>query len=143
MVAGDQSLGDDVEVLLYAHSGTRIDHPRSTARPNVTPEVPTASPTIVSQINSVADPTHVDIALLNGGINDIDVRKIMNPAMTIEELSSTTESACYRSRVSNQPRPFADPRQTVLVVFAILAGSDVALARAVSEIHSKVGCRDG
>lgn len=90
-------LGGDIEVLMYAHSGARINIPGSTARANVTPEVPTASPTIISQVDSVTDPAHVDIVLLNGGINDVDVRKIMNPTTTTEELSQMTESACYGS----------------------------------------------
>jgi lysophospholipase L1-like esterase len=91
------SLGGDVEVVMCAHSGARINIPGSTTRPNVTPEVPTASPTIISQIDAVADPDQVDILLLNGGINDVDVRKIMNPSTTTEELSLMTKSACYGS----------------------------------------------
>ena len=56
-------------------------------------EVPTSFPTIVQQCEAAPD-TRVDLVILNGGINDIDIRYILNPFTERNDLADVTRRFC-------------------------------------------------
>jgi lysophospholipase L1-like esterase len=56
-------------------------------------EVPTSFPTILAQCEAAPD-TDVDLVILNGGINDIDIRYILNPFTEREDLADVTRRFC-------------------------------------------------
>jgi lysophospholipase L1-like esterase len=58
-------------------------------------EVPTAFPTILQQCEAAPD-TSVNLVILNGGINDIDIRFILNPFTEQDDLADTTRRFCGR-----------------------------------------------
>jgi lysophospholipase L1-like esterase len=56
-------------------------------------EVPTSFPTILAQCDAGPD-TDVDLVILNGGINDIDIRYILNPFTERDDLADVTRRFC-------------------------------------------------
>lgn len=67
---------------LRAHSGAIIGKTNdSTDYKKVDGEVPSSYPTIFQQFEQLfeGDPAQVDLIIMDGGINDVDVRTIMNP----------------------------------------------------------------
>lgn len=84
-----------VEVVLRAHSGAVIGarHPGPVETQD--PEVPVGTPTILAQLADIPDPSTVDLLLLNGGINDVEVWKIVDPLTRSSDLRKWTWQACY------------------------------------------------
>src|SRR5512143_1544595 len=65
---------------LLAHSGATIGVGVDTTEPPLDGEVPTWYPTILQQCAAFTDsPETVDLVIVNGGINDVEVRTILNP----------------------------------------------------------------
>jgi lysophospholipase L1-like esterase len=82
---------------MMAHSGATIGAgvpPQM--RPPVHGEVPRAHPTILEQCESYPadEASQVDLVILNGGINDVDIRFILNPFTEAEDLADTAARAC-------------------------------------------------
>lgn len=78
-----------------AHSGAVIGvgiAPASVASPHG--EVPRGRPTILEQAAQLASSDTIDLLILNGGINDLDIRYILNPATSVEELTDDTNRVC-------------------------------------------------
>jgi lysophospholipase L1-like esterase len=77
-----------------AHSGAVIgDQDRGTL--TAANEVPASSPTIIQQCERFANnPASVNVVLLNGGINDIGVARIVNPFALVPSLSFRIRRAC-------------------------------------------------
>ena len=78
-------LNRPVEVKVYAHSGASIS---GTHCPNIDPAFNSGCPTLMDQANNVQN---ADLILVSGGINDVDVMKILDyntPAHTITQRSS-------------------------------------------------------
>jgi hypothetical protein len=65
---------------ILAHSGANIGWNDAGTGPSLHGEIPTSYPTIRQQLFSVSNPHTVDLVLLNGCINDLNVRNILNPA---------------------------------------------------------------
>ena len=64
---------------LGAHSGAIIGIGAVVQRAGVHGEVPVAYPTITNQVDAFpGDPADVLAVLVNGGINDVDIRTILN-----------------------------------------------------------------
>jgi hypothetical protein len=81
-----------------AHSGATIGVGATVKRQRVHGEVPIAYPTILEQVEGfVGAPADVTAVLVNGGINDIDIRNILNPAVSPRTLSDLTVEHCYDS----------------------------------------------
>ena len=80
---------------VVAHSGATIGiGTRRTGQAEG--EVPVSYPTIVQQCDGYTnEPDQVDLVLLNGGINDIDIRTILNPFTDTGDLSDDVEHHCY------------------------------------------------
>jgi hypothetical protein len=84
------------DIVSTAHSGAIIGAKNSTTKKSLYGEVPTSYPTIFQQCSSVANKyPDVALVLLNGGINDIDFRFIINPFTDQEDLSDAIEMYCY------------------------------------------------
>lgn len=81
-----------------AHSGAVIGAGAAITRQRVDGEVPVGSPTIIEQVRSFsADPGNVDLVLVNGGINDVDIRNILNPFFPTHLLTDLTREHCFDS----------------------------------------------
>src|SRR6266851_4979602 len=94
--------GRDVRERIEAHSGAVIGTNEKTSSANfVAPldgEVIRAVPTINEQIDkalkSYADPSQVDLVLVDGCINDVDARRLLNAVNTPDEIHRSTEAKC-------------------------------------------------
>jgi lysophospholipase L1-like esterase len=84
-----------VQSLLLAHSGAVIGVDSGAPAGSCDGEVPTAFPTILQQCDAAPDPG-VNLVILNGGINDIDIRYILNPFTEQDDLADTTRRFCGR-----------------------------------------------
>jgi len=82
-----------VQCLLLAHSGAVIGVDSGEPAGACDGEVPTAFPTILQQCSAAPD-TGVNLVILNGGINDIDIRYILNPFTERDDLADTTRRFC-------------------------------------------------
>jgi hypothetical protein len=81
-----------------AHSGAIIGIGATVARRRVDGEVPVAYPTLVQQVDAfVGDPADVIGVLVNGSINDIDIRNILNPFVSQAALGAMIEEHSYDS----------------------------------------------
>lgn len=81
-----------------AHSGAIIGIGATVTRQRVDGEVPIAYPTLVQQVDAfVGDPADVVAVLINGSINDIDIRNILNPFVSQAALRAMIEEHCYDS----------------------------------------------
>src|SRR5258708_26456358 len=65
---------------MLAHSGATIGIGDSNFDVMPSPEVPNSYPTIIEQVDKfIGDQADVQWILMNGGINDVDIRSILNP----------------------------------------------------------------
>jgi aryl-phospho-beta-D-glucosidase BglC (GH1 family)/lysophospholipase L1-like esterase len=90
-------------VEMRAHSGAVIgfrddDTPDPTDEDSLCGEAPTSYPTVLQQcVDPLARPDTVDLVLVNGGINDVNARNILNPlAGTNEALKTRIDRYCRR-----------------------------------------------
>ena len=96
-VSATTRLGVYTDVL--AHSGailglTPLD---TTSLPALTGEVPTSYPTIAQQVALFTDPpSQVSTILVNGGLNDLDIRTVLNPTTSTDEITTRLEQFCHR-----------------------------------------------
>ncbi len=83
------------EKTVIAHSFAIIGVGVGTNEGALDGEVPTAYPTIIQQVDGFNDdPRTVDLVLVNGGINDVDVRDILNPFTDTSHLQDWIEVHC-------------------------------------------------
>lgn len=93
--------GISVFVDNFAHSGAPIGisddgDEDQTQAPRLDGEVPTNYPTILQQVAEFGEPTgSIDLILLNGGINDVNVRRIL-PSTDDATLDELTALHCHR-----------------------------------------------
>jgi lysophospholipase L1-like esterase len=86
-----------VTKTVLAHSGAIIGANSTETEPPVDGEVPSAYPTILQQVAAFpGDTTQVDLIILDGGINDIDVTYIFNPSTDRHELADNIETYCHQ-----------------------------------------------
>ena len=86
---------------LLAHSGAIIGVGATVKRQRVHGEVPIAYPTLIEQVEGfVGNPADVIAVLVNGGINDVDIRNILNPIVSQATLRDLIEEHCYDSMKS-------------------------------------------
>ncbi|HJQ27500.1 MAG TPA: SGNH/GDSL hydrolase family protein [Blastocatellia bacterium] len=88
----------DAESTMFAHSGATIGVGVPPTEAAVDGEVPTAYPTILQQVSAFNDaPEAVDLVLVNGGINDINFRNILNPLTDSAHLKDQIRQYCFQS----------------------------------------------
>lgn len=81
---------------LLAHSGATIGAGVTTTHDPIDGEVPTSYPTILQQCAAFTDsPETVDLIILNGGINDVDFRTIVNPFTDSADLADMIKQYCF------------------------------------------------
>jgi hypothetical protein len=86
-----------IQPAIIAHSGAVIGRSATCATKTFPGEVPESCPSILQQSAAYpGDPQTVPVVLLNGGINDIDIRTILNPFTLPGDLSSDIQQYCYR-----------------------------------------------
>ena len=88
-------LGAAAEMTMLAHSGAVIGVGDATPFGPLDGEVPTSYPTILQQVGDYRGPTErVGLVLVNGGINDCNVRIILSPTATDDELTGLAAHRC-------------------------------------------------
>jgi hypothetical protein len=109
--------GREVQTEITAHSGAAIDSPPATPEmfQSSDGEVNLASPTINEQLDSArkfyGNLSKVDLILVNGCINDVDVKNLLNAATPLDSLEASIREKCggrmetlLRRIVSDFPR---------------------------------------
>jgi lysophospholipase L1-like esterase len=98
----ERNPGVQIRMVVRAHSGATIgfSKPGTAPRLVVEPvgEVPTRYPTIKEQVETFTGPPSddaIDLVLVDGGINDVEVHRIINPQSLSEYLESKIHQACY------------------------------------------------
>ena len=85
----------------YAHSGAVIGVGAVPGIADASGEVPVADPTILAQATQLAGLAEpITAVILNGGINDVDIRVIVNPFTTRAHLASLIERYCYQDMLA-------------------------------------------
>jgi hypothetical protein len=93
--------GTPLTVEMLAHSGATIGARGPAATARIDGEVPVSSPTVMEQVASYdGDPDEVAVIVLNGGINDIDIRVILNPLTTVADLRHDIQQFCYHDMLA-------------------------------------------
>lgn len=80
-----------VEVTVLAHTGATLTKPQEIANKGhvfTNPDLSSWDPTISEQAGNISNPVDVDLILLSGGINDINVSTILNPLTDPGQLRS-------------------------------------------------------
>lgn len=97
-----QKLGDASTIVeRRAHSGAVIGVGLNGQTGAPDGEIPDSYPTILTQSTSFTNaPESLDLVLLNGGINDIDIRTILNPTTSFKSLGDRTKLHCYDHMVT-------------------------------------------
>jgi len=85
-----------VQLESLAHSGAVIDDPGGTGHPVPYGEVPDSVPTIMDQAAQFQTPgDQVDLVLVQGGINDVGIKTILNPLALYPSLAGLAQAACH------------------------------------------------
>lgn len=108
---------------MYAHSGAIIDAQgalgdQADQCDSYSHEIPLPAPSIRAQVRKVAQPETVDLVLLNGGINDVSVYRILNPITRKQDLSRYIQNACYSGMkvlLTEAAAAFANPQSRIVV----------------------------
>jgi hypothetical protein len=87
-------LGDiGVYVDVLAHSGANIE--AAGGGPSYPGEIPDTFPTILQQVaNFTGAPDSVDLILLDGGINDVNVRYVLDPTVPTSHVAAIARAHC-------------------------------------------------
>ena len=81
-----------------AHSGATIGAGDATNLPAIHGEVPTSYPTILRQVaTSIEAPETVDLILMDGGINDVNILTFLNPTVAADQVKALAERYCYHA----------------------------------------------
>jgi len=82
---------------MLAHSGATIGAGDSTVLPAVAGEVPTSYPTALQQLDSYTGaPDAVDLVMITAGINDVNIRTVVNPLNTPSDFTSAIEQYSHK-----------------------------------------------
>jgi lysophospholipase L1-like esterase len=123
-----------------AHSGAIIGAGAFLVRQKSDGEVPIGYPTILDQVHNFSgDPLDAAAVLVNGGINDVDIRNILSPWVPLATLHDLTIEHCFDSmrlllravceRFANPATPIVvTPYYPVLSRFSNPAGIPLMLA---------------
>lgn len=110
-------------VEMLAHSGAIIDQfgtlgNRASPCNQFSGEIPVAGPSIRAQARAVTTPSTVDLLLVNGGINDVDLTRILSPFTRTEDLARYIQDACcggMKTLLTEIARTFLNPAIKVVV----------------------------
>ncbi|HEY9128062.1 MAG TPA: hypothetical protein VIM62_13095 [Acidobacteriaceae bacterium] len=82
------------DLTRLAHSGAIVGTAADTSTESVHPEIPVPYPSIWQQMSSVGDWSEIDRVIVNGGINDVSVTRIVNPQKTTGTIAGLTLQFC-------------------------------------------------
>jgi lysophospholipase L1-like esterase len=80
-----------------AHSGAVIGAPSDSSPEVETGEVPVSFPSLWQQILAPRDWSQFDLLVLNGGINDVSLTRILNPLLSASQIKRLTDQFCLVS----------------------------------------------
>lgn len=93
-----EKTGREVREKIEAHSGASIESAGNELLYTSNGEVPSYTPTVNQQVAEArqhyVDPGVVDLVLVNGCINDVDVRNLLNAATNLQRLETSINEAC-------------------------------------------------
>ena len=93
-----EKTGREVRERIEAHSGASIESAGNELLYSNNGEVPSYTPSVNQQVDIArqhySDPGVVDLVLVNGCINDVDVRNLLNAATNLERLETGIKEAC-------------------------------------------------
>lgn len=93
-----EKTGREVREKIEAHSGASIEAAGSELLYSSNGEVPSYTPTVNQQLTEArqhyGNPGVVDLVLVNGCINDVDVRNLLNAATDLQTLETSIKEAC-------------------------------------------------
>jgi len=78
----------------HAHSGAIIGANSTIVGTSVPGEVPASLPSILQQLPLCQNPGDVDLVIVNGGINDVGIGKILSPLTTTAQLDQSVHQHC-------------------------------------------------
>lgn len=131
------------EIKVLAHSAAIIGAHVTTNQGALDPEVPTPYPTIMQQVNGFTDaPETVDLVLLNGGINDVDIRDLLNPLTDAASLRDWIEAHCHadmRTLLDNVTGKFTLPTARIVVTGYYLVLSEKSDPKCFEPLLNAIG----
>jgi hypothetical protein len=105
--------------VMLAHSGAVIGAGINSPWPTLPGEIPASGPTIFDQCNQYSDPSPVRVILMDGGINDVDVRVLLSPMTAPDDLSALIKQHCYADMkllLQTVAAKFSDPQCKVILL---------------------------
>lgn len=85
----EEELDRPVDVTVYAHSGATISGESGEA---IDPNLNSASPTLMDQAKNIENKDDVDLILVSGGINDVDIINILNVYIPSDDIDQSAQS---------------------------------------------------
>lgn len=100
-----------------AHSGAVIGIGGSVRTAPAPGEVPLALPSILDQVRQSQDLREQNVVIINGGINDVDIRRILSPWTTIPQLDASVQQHCGKdmAELLSELGQRCDPKAIVVV----------------------------
>jgi len=90
----DRIYAAGTELNRVAHSGAILGSETDNSTQKEYPEVPVSYPSVWQQVAAVADWTDVDLVILNGGINDVSLTRILSPWVSSQQIEQLTQQFC-------------------------------------------------
>lgn len=126
-----------------AHSGAVIGTPKDISSEVENPEVPVSWPSVWQQVQAPRDWSKVRLVLVNGGLNDVSLARILNPLTSTSQLTALVNQFCGQNMqallAALGARLIApDARIAVLSYYPFLSRESFASEaqfRALLEIH--------
>jgi lysophospholipase L1-like esterase len=147
---------EPIDAYLLAHSGAIIglhadDTEDTTQLERVHGEVPTPYPTLLQQLaefdgleDQIGAAEDVDVVLVEGGINDVNIVKILDPLTRIRGLKQMIEMHCHHHVKLLLQRVAAKfPNATIVVLAYYPMLNDRSEDEHMSELLYAVGARPG
>ena len=124
----ERETGKRVITQVHAHSGATITPGAwdGVCTANCTGEVPTVSTSVMLQAQQLEHPELLDLILLDGCINDVNVGLIIDPAASDEELLELTAQFCEEGMIAllEAVRAQAPQAQIVVTGYYQIVGPD-------------------
>ena len=126
-----------------AHSGAVIGTPSDVSTEVEKGEVPVPFPSLWQQVLASRDWSQVKLLLLNGGINDVSLTRILNPTISVSQLEDLVSQFCNKGmaallEVAAKKLTLPNAKIAVLGYFPILSkqsGGTENQVRALIELH--------
>jgi hypothetical protein len=108
-----------LQAAMRAHSGAVIGAGINSTWPSLPGEISASGPTIFDQCNQYAEPSAVRVILMNGGINDVDIRVLLSPMTAATNLRALIKQHCYvdmKLLLQTVAKKFSDPQCKIILL---------------------------